>query len=280
MDFSGMQAYGDLGAGLGGLAGGLIGDALGANDRAEAERILRLITTEWSSADPYLRVGQEQYVNLGPSAFEGAREQVDPALRDAQLLALQSIMETGLSGGMDAQARARLAQAQEATARSESAARQALQQQAQARGMGTSMTGYATQLANQQGAAQRLGMEGTQAAADANQRALQAFAQGGSLAGQVRGQDYGQVADRARAADVIAAYNARNRQDYNSRQVDRSAQIQQQSFNNRMAQLRGLSAARQAQADNARGRAQRQAELGYTWGSGVGRAAGSIFGGG
>lgn len=280
MDFSGMQAYGDLGAGLGGLAGGLIGDALGANDRAEAERILRLITTEWSSADPYLRVGQEQYVNLGPSAFEGVGEQVDPALRDAQLLALQSIMETGLSGGMDAQARARLAQAQEATARSESAARQALQQQAQARGMGTSMTGYATQLANQQGAAQRLGMEGTQAAADANQRALQAFAQGGSLAGQVRGQDYGQVADRARAADVIAAYNARNRQDYNSRQVDRSAQIQQQSFANRMAQLRGLSAARQAQADNARGRAQRQAELGYTWGSGVGRAAGSIFGGG
>lgn len=271
-DFDQGGGLGDFLGGIGGAIGGIFGG--GDEERRQAADLYHRAVQEYAGLDPSIRAERESAVNLGPSAMEGVASQVDPTGRNMQLQALQSIMESGLSGGMDAQSRARMAQAQAQSAQQERAARQSLQQQAQARGMGTGMSSYAAQLANQQGAAQRLGQEGVQAAGDANARALQAFAQGGSLAGHLRAGDYGQAADRARAADVINAYNARNQQDVAARNIDRGMQAHQQTFNNRLGQANATNSARYQQARNFEDEAQRQRQRG----AGIGEAAGRGIG--
>lgn len=278
LDFTGGIA--DLLGGFGGAVGSILGDLAGDDEREQARRLLEQTSREWGSLDPRVVAERETAVNLGPSAYEDVGTQLDPTARDAQLRALSSLMETGLSGGMDAQSRARMAEATSRSAQQESAARQALQQQAQARGMGRGMSGYAAQLAAQQGAAQRLGAESVQAAGDASQRALAALAQSGTLAGQVRGADYQQAGDRATARDAVARFNAANQQGVQGRNIDRNMNAQQQTFNNRVTVTQGAGRARGDVAGTYLDEAERSGQRGYAMGSLAGRGLGYVAGGG
>lgn len=266
-----------LGGGIGGALGGLAGWLLSAKDREEEERLYEQMLTEWNGINPEVRARYEDAYSLGPSAMETVR--ADPALRNNQLRALDSLMETGLSGGMDAASRARLAEAQSRSAQQERGSRLALQQQAQARGQGNSLTAYATQLAAQQGAAQRMGMESVQAAGDASQRALAALSQGGSMAGQVRGQDFQEGSARATARDRINEFNLRNRQDVQGRNIDRDFTGQQQTLANRFALGDRRNDAREGRAGLRRRNAAGTQRVAYGVGSGLGQIGGAFAGG-
>jgi hypothetical protein len=137
-----------------------------------------------------------------------AYEQMDPATREAQMGALADLQEVVSTDGMDPQAKAALYELQGATQGEERGQREAIMQNAAARGISGSGVELAGSLANQQGSASRLANQGFQSAADANARKMQAIQGVGQLGGQVWGQD----AQKAAAQNSINQFNAANRQ--------------------------------------------------------------------
>lgn len=151
---------------LGTAGGAILGEFLGGDGDKERRRILELL--------------------------QGVDEQtgeVAPDMRRNMSSAVDYLRNLYSEGGMDAQSRAALGQAQQANAAREQGARGAITQNAAMRGVGGSGTEIAAQLANQQGAANRNAMAGAQSAADARQRAIAALQGSASIAGGVRGQD-------------------------------------------------------------------------------------------
>lgn len=189
--------------GMLGDIGGIVGGLFGAGD-AEAGRKNQL--------DAYKR-GLETLQNTreeaGPSAIENIA--VNPALQAAQMQALGALQGEAQAGGMTAQDRATQQQSMDATSQQERGQREAILQQAAARNQGGTGASLAAQLANQQGAAQRNAMQGTQQVADSRARAMQAMAGAGGLAGQIRGQQFGEQSNIASAKDLINKFNAGQR---------------------------------------------------------------------
>lgn len=175
------------------IGGSIIGGMMGGG-KAKAAAAARK-----KALEELYRVEEE----AGPSAFKTE----DPAMRNAQAAALAQMEQVYKQGGMDPQSQAALQQAQTRTAQAEKASRDALTQNAAARGMSTSGAALAGQIANQQGAADRNSAAGTQAAADARTRALQAMSGASQMAGATRGQDY----QKAGALDAIERFNAGQR---------------------------------------------------------------------
>lgn len=162
---------------------------------------------------------EAEFIKQDPSAF--ADLNVDPAGRQAELQALDKLQGIFGAGGMDAQAKARLSQIQDQVGTSSRGAREAIMQRANERGIGGSGFELMSQLEEQQGSATRANQAAVQAAADAEQRALQAISQSGALGGQIRGQDYAQEAKKAEALDEINKFNTANRQGVMDQNVDR-----------------------------------------------------------
>lgn len=156
-----------------------IGDLFGGRDDEQVRRALQA-----------LQQTQEQ----APRS-KAAKEALGS--QQATMRALQSLYQ---QGGMDPQARAALAQANQANASQEQMQRQGIVQNYAMRGMGGGGTALAAQLANQQGAANRNNMAGTQVAGDARTRALQGLYQSGQMGSQIRGQE-----------DAFEQFNARQR---------------------------------------------------------------------
>ena len=126
----------------------------------------------------------------------------NPQLVQAQQQSLQSLQDVGRAGGQDAMTRARMAETMGQGGQQERASREALESQMQRRGLGGSGIDLAQQAIAQQRGADRAGMLGFQTAADAEQRALQALSQSGQLAGQMRGQEFSEEAQKAQAMDL------------------------------------------------------------------------------
>jgi len=270
---------GDLLGGLGGLAGSLLGDAGAENARREARGTLAAWRGLYQGINPIVSAVKEEEVGLGPSAMEGVASEVDPSSRAAQVSALRSLMGIANEGGMDPQSRAALLQAQGAAARERAATTGALRQSFQSRGMGGGGMELALATGAGQQAANANAMAGVQAAADARTRQLQALSQGAGLAGQVRGQDYSQAADRAGARDRVAEYNARNQQAVRGRNADRAYTAQQQTVDNRFRSAAGQAGAMAGQVDEASREAERRARQGYAIGGAAGSLLGSVGGG-
>jgi hypothetical protein len=197
------MALTELGGEAGDLIASLIAEAMNAGDYAEAERLRREAARMYDGIDPNL-----QDTKLGPSAAEGLR--ADPRARAARMAALEQLMQMGAEGGMDAQSRAALAEAQATSEQHEQAQRGALMAQAARRGMANSNLAMSQALAAQQGSASRLGMQGVRAAGDARSRALDAIAASGSLAGGIERDDFSQQMGVADRRDAISEFNARN----------------------------------------------------------------------
>lgn len=137
---------------------------------------------------------------------------IDPKVRDA----LNEIVDTR---GLDPQARAALQAVREEVGTQERGSREAILQNAAARGVSGSGLEMAANLANQQGGATNMANMGFQAAAEQDQRRLQA------LAG-IQQMD----AQKASAQDAINQFNAANRQAVEMSNVGTRNQAQAQNL--------------------------------------------------
>lgn len=159
----------------------------------------------------------EESISQGNSELSSIS--LDPATRQAQMDALHSFQNIGNENGLDAQARANLAQEQSQIGQQERGSREAILQNAAQRGIGGSGLELAAQLQAQQSSADRMALAGTQDAANANQRKLEALQMSAGLGGQIHAQDYGEKSAAAQAQDAINRFNTTNRQDVQQRNV-------------------------------------------------------------
>lgn len=245
----------------------------------------------------------EQYFQLGPSAYEGI--QITPEFQEAQMAALQSLQQQG-EEGLTASERAILNQIRRQTAQEEQARQGSILQEMASRGVGGSGVELAARLSSSQAATERAAAESDRLAAMEQQRKLAALQQAGALAGQVRGQEFGEKSEAARARDVINQFNTAQRQALESRNIGsrnvaqqqnlqtqqriaeqqaamRNQQqqynkaLQQQQFENELKKATGQMGASQ----NLQSIYQQQAsDVGKMWagaGTGVGQVAGGIY---
>jgi hypothetical protein len=204
---------------VGGAIGSLVGYPLTAEERRRQEQAIAEERALYDALPVDIQAQLEEGSDVGPSAFESL--QLDPRAAAAQYAALGRMGEIANANGLDRQAQARLAQVQAAGAGQERAQRGAILDRFNRQGMGNSNAALSAALIGQQGSAQRTGMEGVQAAGEAEARAYRALGDSASLGGQIRGQDYQQASDRAGAVDRVAAMNAANRQAVAARNADR-----------------------------------------------------------
>ena len=160
--------------------------------------------------------------------------QVDPEFLNTAIEEMRYLKDIGAQGGMTAQMRQRLQEArdlQEGEARSRT---RAIVESAQARGVGGSGIELGERLIAEQEAANRAARTGTQAAADAEQRALQAIIGAGSLGRELQSQRFGQEAQVASAQDVINRFNVQAAQ--NVEEANRAAREKAGYYNRAEAQ--------------------------------------------
>lgn len=228
----------------------------------------------------------ETAVTLGPSSMEGVS--TDPALKQAQLKALQKLQGISDAGGMDAQFLADQARLETDVNANLQAQQGAIMQNLATRGMsGGGNELVARQMAVQQ-AANRQAQAGMDLKAQAERRALEALMGSGQMAGQMQAQDFGQQSQIAQAKDAIDRFNAQNQQQIigNNTNIKNNAQLfnannaqnianqnvgtrndaqlrnnnlSQQNFNNQMAKATGV-ANQHSNMANAKDR-ERQGEM-------------------
>ena len=178
---------------------------------------------------------EAQTVLLESSAMNGIS--LDPNLKKSQMDALLGLQDISDSGGMTAMDRANLNRiASEEQARTRGA-RDAIMQNAQARGMGGSGMELMNQLLNEQESATRGSQRDLDVAGMAQERALQALMQGGQLAGQIGAQDFGQQAQVAQANDAISRFNAQNQQN----QINQNVQARNAAQAGNLAQSQRIA---------------------------------------
>lgn len=179
----------------------------------------------------------EQALDLGPSSMEDIS--VDQALADAQRQSLEGISEIaegGLTEGDIAAAR----EMKRSVDQSNQARQKAILNEMAQRGVLGSGMELAARLKAQQDSAEQASAAGDRLTQQAQARALAALGQQGTLAGQIRGQEFGEQSDIARARDAINQFNTVNRQNVIQRNIAEQNRAQQANL-----------AARQAQADQA-----------------------------
>ncbi len=143
---------------------------------------------------------------LGPTAFSEIK--TDPRYADAQNHALDQLLSMEQGGGYTLADKAALNKIQNETAGRETANRAGILENMQARGVASSGATLASELAGEQGAANRASQAGTDTAAQAQARYFNAIMGRGQLGGQIRTQDYGEKSKEAAAKDLISRYNA------------------------------------------------------------------------
>lgn len=224
--------------------GGVVGNILGNMGEAEAHRLIEQAMDATGKIDvPALEalVAEE----VGPTALEGIK--TDPRTRDAQYEMLSRMKEMYDGGGMDLEDRANLNRITSQAGRAGRAGANAIQGQMDARGMGGSSASWLLQQKATQDAAQNANQQGLDVAAQAMRRRFEAMRERGNMAGNIRGQEYGEQANLARARDEVSRYNAGARRaagEYRN-------QMKQQDFANRMGkqgQMNQLAGARAGQA--------------------------------
>lgn len=161
----------------------------------------------------------------------------DPRLRQAQMSQLAALEEIAKSGGLRLQDKAMLNEAMGQAAQQERGSREATQQRMQMQGMGNSGMNFAQQMMAQQAGADRQSKASLGVAANAQDRALEAMMRAGKLGGDIRGQDWGEASERARANDDINRFNTSAR---NAFQLQNRANLFNQT-DGRAAGYKGLS---------------------------------------
>jgi hypothetical protein len=166
---------------------------------------------------PTISAGEDvQFENVDPRLADTALVdgtsfddiEADPRLRDAQMGSLSALDDIISGGGMTARERADLERVKSDVAASDRGRRDAILQNAAARGMSGSGMELLAQLQSSQAATDRAAQSGLEIEAQAQDRALAALMNKGAMAGDIRGQDFGEASKAAAARDAIAQFNA------------------------------------------------------------------------
>lgn len=204
-----------------------IGDFLSGGNQSKAANASQSSTDQFGNLQlpdvSQMQLQLEQLVQQGVLTPEQAQTylvqqsdmnniETDPALFTAQMDALGGLQDISNNDGLTAADRAQLGQIQTQEDSAERGAREAILQNAQARGMGGSGIELLQQFQNQQDSATRKSQKDMDVAAMAQNRALQALQSAGSLGGQIQAQQFGQKAQVAGANDAINKFNAQNQQ--------------------------------------------------------------------
>jgi len=242
------MALQELGAGVGAWIGSLLAEGPASEEEKKVYDLLLQNMNEYGQIDPAVLKNVEAEIQTN-TEFDKIRE--DVRLKDAQMNALQRMQQVASEGGMTAIDRARLNDINAQVNQQTQARRQAAMTQAAQRGQAGSGLMYANILGGEQAAAEAAARQGFDVAAEAQRRALEAMAGSGRLAGDIRGQEYQQAANRAQAQDRINAYNTQLRNEMNKY----ANTVAQQNFQNRMDVARGRTGARSGVAGYHQGRA-------------------------
>ncbi len=199
---------------------------------------------------------QAQASLLDGSAMSGVS--TDPALATAQMDALTSLQDISGNGGLTAADKFKLSQIQQDESTQSRGAREAIMSNMAARGAGGSGASMLAQLQNAQDSASRQSNRDLGVAAMAQERALQALMQSGSLAGQMQQTQFGQKAQVADAQDNIARFNAQNSQAVNMQNVQARNAAQAANLQAKQSIADQNVQARNAQAAQAAGIKQQQ----------------------
>jgi hypothetical protein len=284
---------------------GLMGQAQAAKSDKEKRRLLRDAAEEFKKIElPEQKQAVYEELKAAGSLtpeFEQAvitpdteftKVQADPQLKQAQLNALQQLKGLGESGGLDTMDQANIERAQQRAA-AESASQQGVIQESLARrGMQSPGQEMVARQMAAQGQLNQLADFERQTQGEARRRALEAMVQGGSLAGNIRGQDVGEQERKAAAIDRINQMRVQNQIGLGQRNVERANQAQagnlqnqqriqdanvafrnqaydtnraagQKDFDNQLARARGVSGGLTGQSVAAGEQAQQQRNM---WG--------------
>lgn len=234
------------------IVGGIIGSKEAGKERRAADRARAGALAQFAGIDVPTISSQEldlvlpefmgeyspemeQLVSLGPSAMEGIA--VDPRLQQAQMNVLETMSQIG-EGGLTPGDIAAMQSMQRQVESQEQARQNAILDEMQRRGVAGSGLELAARMSSSQAATDRAAEEARQLQQMAQARSLEALGQTAGLAGQVRGQQFGEESEKARAADVIAQWNAQNQQAMRQRNVQagREAQMRNLSERQRLAE--------------------------------------------
>lgn len=244
---------------------GLIGDAMAAGDREKARKLYEdLLKQIQSIPEPELR--EQAAVLLGES--ELGKVKADPSLVAAQRAALAKLQQISDEGGLTLEDKAVLETQLSRAARADAAGRNAISNQMQARGTLGSGAELAMALQGQQSSAQRGYESARDTAAQAQRRAYEAIMGRGSLAGQMRGQDFNEQSTAAKARDEIARYNAAAQERANAYNAGLSSEL----YKARLAKAQTAGGATSALANQYMGEAQGKANQMAGYGAAASRA--------
>ncbi len=220
----------------------------------------------------------------GDAGISGFNE--DANLRRYQMQALDGLSSEVANQGMTPEDALAVNRARQQAGSMDAGFRGAAAQQNAQRGMGSSVGAYAGALGSGQAATNRGADMGMQAGADARQRYMQAL---DSLSGQasgMRGQEFGQAAQRGAAQDAINRFNTGQRTQNQAYNLG----LPQQDFMNQMGLASGRNDAFGSAADFTGRRGDRAERTAAKWGAstrqfigGAGDSMGGLggmFGGG
>jgi len=160
--------------------------------------------------------------------------QSDPNLKKQQMGALSALEELG-QGGLTDMDRADINRVQTQSDTASRGKRDAIMQNAQARGMGGSGMSIMAQLQNQQDAASNQSQRDMDITALSKNRSLDALIQGGNLAGNMQNQNFNQQAQVAGANDAISRFNTQNMQNQNNLNVENRNNAQAMNLANKQS---------------------------------------------
>jgi len=152
---------------------------------------------------------QVEAMQLGVSAMENVS--ADQSTKDAQSDALEGISEIA-EGGYSKSDKATSREINREINQSAQARQKAILNAMASRGVLGSGMELAAQLQGEQQSIDQASKAGDNLTSQVQARALQALGKQGDLAGQMRGQQFGEQSDIARARDQINEFNLRNRQ--------------------------------------------------------------------
>jgi len=245
---------------------------------------------------------QIEAMQMGVSAMEDVAAR--PETITEQQEALKQMSEIA-EGGLTEADKAGMRQIQREVGQSDVARRRTLLNEMAQRGVLGSGMELAAQLEGQQQSASQAAEASDRAIQQAQARSLQALSQKGDIASRLRGQEFGEQSDIARAKDVINQFNLQNRQraaEMNVTESNRAQMInlaasqaqedtrvqaqnemerynqalRQQQYQNELQRASGLSSQYQVQGQTAQAAANVQAQQQAGIGSAITNIAGAI----
>ena len=189
---------------------------------------------------------QVQVMQEMSSSMEGVS--ANQGTIDAQKSALEGISEVAQGGYTEADKSVAREVNREVNQQSQARQKAILNAMANRGVLGSGME-LAAQLQGEQQSIDQASRAGENLTQQAQARALQALGQQGSLAGQMRQQDFGEQSDVARARDEVNRFNLSNRQRVNETNVNANNQAQQMNLQQRqqMENQRAANANQQQQ---------------------------------